>query len=77
MIGDQLEMFSPGMYAPPGCRDRRPWNGQSPRELTRAFIAFSLSREGMGRLDLDSSHVGDNECEGQLVLPLFPLGRRP
>jgi len=76
MIGDQLEMFSSEVLEACEWRDSRPWNGRSPRELTRAFVAFSLVREGMGRLDLDGSHVGDVECEGQLRLPLFPLGRR-
>ena len=38
---------------------REPWGGKAPRELTRSFMASSLAREGMGRLDLDASRVGD------------------
>jgi len=49
-----------------------PWQGSSPRELTRAFQAFSLVREGMGRLDQDASHVGDIEQEDPLQGVLFP-----
>ncbi len=49
-----------------------PWGGKSPRVLTRAFVAFSLVREGMGRLDQDASHVGDVRVrEVQLDLPFL------
>ncbi len=75
MIGDQLELFSDETLEACGWRDSRPWNGRSPRVLTRAFGAFSLGREGMSRLDLGASHVGEINQEGQLVLPLFPLIR--
>ncbi len=52
---------------------RMPWEGRSPRVLTKAFRARSLVREGMGRLDLDASHVGEISQEVQLQLPLFPF----
>jgi len=50
-----------------------PWGGISPRLLTRVHSSISFGAEGMGRLDLDASHVGDIDREelGQL---LFPLG---
>ncbi len=59
MPGEQLEM-----------RLKMPWEGKSPRVLTRAFRAFSFTAEGMGRLDQDASPVGDIEQEelGQLLL---------
>ena len=51
---------------------RLPWDGYSPRVLTRAYETFSFTAEGMGRLDQDASHVGDlNIRGGQLALP-FP-----
>ncbi len=48
-----------------------PWQGQSPRVLTRSYLAFSFTAEGMGRLDQDASLVGDIEQEllGQELLP--------
>jgi len=49
-----------------------PWKGQSPRELTEAFKTFRFGPEGMSRLDLDASHVGDIHVD-QLGLELvFP-----
>jgi len=73
VIGDQLELFPPGEV---GAGASAPWGGRCPRELTRAFQAFSFGREGMGRLDLGASHVGDFENTGaQIELP-FPFTQR-
>ena len=49
------------------------WQGTSPRALTRAAQAFSLVREGMGRLDLDASDVGEVNQRSSIQLDLFPL----
>ncbi len=69
----QLELHSPGAD---GWGVDPPWRGQSPRVLTRAFGAFSFTAEGMGRLDLDASHVGDQESTSSSIqLELFPLVR--
>ena len=38
-----------------------PWKGVSPRVLTKSFELFSFTAEGMGRLDLDATPVGDEE----------------
>jgi len=48
-----------------------PWEGRSPRVLTRAFEEFSFTAEGMGRLDQEAPHVGEINQEqlGQLLLP--------
>ena len=52
-----------------------PWGGRSPRVLTTSYQTFSLAREGMGRLDLDATHVGDIEgsCSSEQLL-LFISG---
>ncbi len=42
--GDQLEMFAPWM------REDLPWQGQSPRALTKAHKAFSLGAPPTGVL---------------------------
>ncbi len=42
-----------------------PWDGKSPRFLTRGFEIFSLASEGTGRLNLDAPAV---------QLELFPEG---
>ena len=42
-----------------------PWNGYSPRGLTKAFGSFSFIREGTGRLSQDASAE---------QLELFPEG---
>ncbi len=52
-----------------------PWGGRSPRELTRSFETFRFATEGMGRLDLDASHVGDNKQEELRFELLFPFAR--
>ena len=49
------------------------WSGRSPRELTRAYKAFSFVREGMGRLDQDATCPGDLEQEDPLQGVLFPF----
>ncbi len=73
MTYQQLCLFSPGT---PGAGSEVPWEGRAPRDLTRLSLARSLVREGMGRLDQDASHVGENEeREVQLDLPFpFALG---
>ena len=43
-----------------------PWEGRSPRLLTRAFSRFSLASEGTGRSNLELSRV--------VQLDLFPEG---
>ena len=49
-----------------------PWGGRSTRGLTRIAVALRLATEGMGRLDLDGSHVGEIN-QPQLELELgFP-----
>ena len=60
----------------PGAGKDLPWGGCSARGLTRAYVAFSFTAEGMGRLDQDAAHVGDPYVEqlGQLVLLLFSGG---
>jgi len=50
-----------------------PWGGVSPRELTRAFRAFSFTAEGMGPLNPDAPRVGENKPEAPAQLELFPL----
>ncbi len=49
-----------------------PWEGRSPRGLCAVNLALSFTAEGMGRLDLNASHVGEDEqreLEGQLSFP--------
>ena len=43
-----------------------PWEGRSTRVLTRSYSIFSFGAEGMRRLDLSASHVGDDEVAGPL-----------
>ncbi len=40
-----------------------PWEGRSPRELTKSYRTYSFRAEGMGRLDQDASRVGEYERE--------------
>jgi len=40
-----------------GCAD--PWGGVDPRGLTRVGLDVRFASEGMGRLDLVGSHVGE------------------
>ncbi len=69
----QLELFPPEAVGAGVSRARRPWKGQSPRELTRAFRARTFGREGMGRLDLDARHVGQISEAPAYQLELFPF----
>ncbi len=46
-----------------------PWDGISPRYLTRAFAAFSLASEGTGRVNLEPSRPVQ-----VIQLELFPEG---
>jgi len=49
-----------------------PWGGQSPRVLTKSYGLFRFRPQGMGRLDLEASHVGDHKSEVELEqLDLF------
>ena len=46
-----------------------PWNGKSPRTLTRAYERFSLSSEGTGRANLEPTRLIES-----VQLELFPEG---
>ena len=55
----------------PGAGLDLPWGGVSPRALTRGASIISFTAEGMGRLDLDASHVGDRKWRSSAQLDLF------
>ncbi len=50
---------------------RMPWGGRDPRVLTKSRLNVRFAPEGMGRLDLEASHVGDEQYRDSDQLALF------